>query len=107
MNNERAELIRKAMQRNALKYMSLFGELQDAQEAIAKRDAALAADKAGSPDQAAKIRAMWFYDLRAKAADDTAERSDDQAAANLLGHASVATTKRHYLRRGRVVPPTK
>jgi hypothetical protein len=41
MNNERAELIRKAMQRNALKYMSLFGELQDAQEAIAKKDAAL------------------------------------------------------------------
>jgi integrase len=50
---------------------------------------------------------MWFYDLRAKAADDTSEARGDQAAADLLGHDNVTTTKRHYLRRGKIVKPSK
>lgn len=66
-----------------------------------------AAAKAADKDMAAQIKAMWFYDLRAKAADDTAEQSSEQDAANLLGHNTVATTKRHYLRRGAIVKPTK
>ncbi len=61
-----------------------------------------------NPTRADEIRAFWFYDLRAKAADDTAEDTDDeQAAADLLGHDSVKTTKKHYLRRGKIVSPSK
>jgi len=71
-------------------------------------DAREAAAKAEKDEQAAaKIRGMWFYDLRAKAADDTADKSSEQAAADLLGHDSVRTTQKHYLRRGKVVKPTK
>jgi integrase len=44
---------------------------------------------------------------RAKAADDTAEVLGEQAAADLLGHDSVQTTKNHYLRRGLIVGPSK
>lgn len=51
-----------------------------------------------------EIKAMWFYDLRAKAADDTSDDRGDQAASNLLGHDSVRTTRKHYLRRGNVAP---
>lgn len=65
----------------------------------------LAADK--NPAMAKDILAMWFYDLRAKAADDTADARGEQAASNLLGHDSVKTTQRHYLRRGKTVSPTK
>lgn len=50
---------------------------------------------------------MWFYDLRAKTADDTADDLDEQAASNLLGHENVQTTRRHYLRRGKIVDPTR
>lgn len=60
-----------------------------------------------NPGMAAAIRAMWFYDLRAKAADDTADEHGDQAAADLLGHDNVSTTQRHYLRRGKKVGPTR
>lgn len=70
---------------------------------VAARRAAAAAH----PEMAADIKAMWFYDLRAKAADDTADEHDDQAAADLLGHDSVKTTQRHYLRRGKKVGPTR
>lgn len=59
------------------------------------------------PELEGEIRAMWFYDLRAKAADDTADELGDQAAADLLGHDNVATTQRHYLRRGKKVGPTR
>lgn len=59
------------------------------------------------PPLAAEIRAMWFYDLRAKAADDVSDDRGDQAAADLLGHENVSTTRRHYLRRGKIVGPTK
>jgi len=47
-----------------------------------------------NPDLAPAIKEMWFYDLRAKAADDTADNLGDQAAADLLGHDSVTTTQR-------------
>lgn len=60
-----------------------------------------------NPALAAQIKAMWFYDLRAKAADDVSDQRDDQAAADLLGHTSVSTTKKHYLRKGKIVPPTR
>jgi integrase len=59
------------------------------------------------PQLAQAIRAFWFYDLRAKAADDTSDKRGDQAASDLLGHDSVKTTQRHYLRRGKIVTPTK
>jgi hypothetical protein len=49
---------------------------------------------------------MWFYDFRAKAADDTADGLGDEAASNLLGLEDVRTTKRYYLRRGKIVAPT-
>lgn len=59
------------------------------------------------PEMAEQIAAMWFYDLRAKAADDTAVERGEQAASDLLGHDSVRTTQRHYLRRGKTVSPVK
>ena len=59
------------------------------------------------PELAKEIEEFWFYDLRAKAADDTSDERGEQAASELLGHESVKTTQRHYLRRGRIVPPTK
>lgn len=66
-----------------------------------------AAAQVANVEMAEEIRKMWFYDLRAKAADDTAEKTDEQIAANLLGHENVATTRAHYLRRGKLVKPTK
>lgn len=60
-----------------------------------------------NPDSEQAIKNFWFYDLRAKAADDTSDIRGVQAASDLLGHDSVKTTKRHYLRRGKVVNPTK
>jgi integrase len=60
-----------------------------------------------SPELAEAIKAFWFYDLRAKAADDTSEARGEQAASDLLGHDSVRTTQRHYLRKGKIVAPTK
>lgn len=68
---------------------------------------AKAAATAQDPAIAAAIKAFWFYDLRAKAADDTSDERGDQAASDLLGHESVKTTQRHYLRRGKIVAPTK
>ncbi|MEJ7806993.1 MAG: tyrosine-type recombinase/integrase [Telluria sp.] len=53
------------------------------------------------------LKRFRFYDLRAKAADDTSDDRGDQAASDLLGHDSVKTTQRHYLRRGKIVAPTK
>ena len=67
----------------------------------AKKKAAVA-----TPDLAEAVKAFWFYDLRAKAADDTSDERG-QAASDLLGHDSVRTTQRHYLRRGKIVDPTK
>lgn len=59
------------------------------------------------PDLAEAIKEFWFYDLRAKAADDTSSERGEQAASDLLGHDSVKTTRRHYLRRGKIVGPVK
>jgi integrase len=69
---------------------------------MARKAAAIA-----HPKLASAIEKFRFYDLRAKAADDTSDERGEQAASNLLGHESVKTTQRHYLRRGRIVPPTK
>lgn len=60
---------------------------------------------AAHPELAAAIREFWFYDLRAKAADDTSAQRGEQAASDLLGHDSPRTTRKHYLRRGKIVPP--
>ena len=60
-----------------------------------------------NPDMAAEIRAFWFRDLRAKAADDKADLMGEAEAQKLLGHTDGRTTSKHYLRRGRVVSPTK
>jgi integrase len=59
------------------------------------------------PKLASAIKNFRFYDLRAKAADDTADGRGEEAARDLLGHESVKTTQRHYLRRGKIVHPTK
>lgn len=75
----------------------LRNHFDDAREAAAKE----------RPEMAEKIKSFWFYDLRAKAADDTAELHGDQAASDLLGHESMRTTQRHYLRKGKKVAPTK
>jgi integrase len=60
-----------------------------------------------APALAKSIKDFRFYDLRAKAADDTADGRGQEAARDLLGHESVKTTQRHYLRRGKIVTPTK
>jgi integrase len=60
-----------------------------------------------TPNLADAIKKFWFYDLRAKAADDTSEMRGEQAASDLLGHENVRTTQRHYLRKGKIVAPTK
>ncbi|WP_272970413.1 tyrosine-type recombinase/integrase [Comamonas terrigena] len=73
----------------------------------ARASAAAAALKEGHDQLATEITAFWFYDLRAKAADDVADDRGEQAASKQLGHASVSTTKRHYLRRGPRVGATK
>jgi integrase len=67
------------------------------------RDAA--AEK--TPALTKDIKKFRFYDLRAKAADDTADGRGEEAARDLLGHESVKTTQSHYLRRGKIVAPTK
>jgi len=60
-----------------------------------------------APTLASAVKDFRFYDLRAKAADDTADGRGEEAARDLLGHESVRTTQRHYLRRGKIVTPTK
>lgn len=70
-------------------------------------DAARAAAAKAHPALKAAIESFHFYDLRAKAADDTSDLRGDQAASDLLGHDSVKTTQRHYLRRGKIVGSTK
>lgn len=62
---------------------------------------------ADNPELESEITNFWFYDLRAKAADDTSDIRGEQKAADLLGHDDVKTTRRHYLRRGKIVVPTR
>jgi len=59
------------------------------------------------PELSKEIAEFWFYDLRAKAADDSADERGEQAASDLLGHDSIKTTRRHYLRRGKIVTPVR
>ncbi|GAB2484434.1 hypothetical protein GCM10027082_39260 [Comamonas humi] len=69
-----------------------------------------AADKAAgerNEDLATEIRAMWFYDLRSKAADDVADDRGELAASEQLGRISIQITKRHYLRHSAKVKATK
>lgn len=73
----------------------------------ARSNAAAEAGNSGKVALAAQIRTFWFYDLRAKAADDVADERGELAASKQLGHTSVHTTKRHYLRRGTKVQATK
>ncbi len=70
-------------------------------------EAAREAAATAHPVMADSIRKFHFYDLRAKAADDISDLRGDQAASDLLGHDSVKTTQRHYLRRGKIVGSTK
>lgn len=70
---------------------------------VAARDAAALEN----PDMADAIKAFWFYDLRAKAADDKAEFDGESEAQKLLGHTDGRTTAKHYFRRGKIVSPTK
>jgi integrase len=70
-------------------------------------DKAKAAAAVKAPAMASDIEKFRFYDLRAKAADDTADGRGEEAARDLLGHDSVRTTQKHYLRRGKIVTPTK
>lgn len=69
-------------------------------------DAARAAAMESTEDEALarRIRAFQARDIRAKAASDI---EDLQAASNLLGHTSTSITSRVYVRRGKVVSPTK
>jgi integrase len=76
---------------------ALRSQFEKAREAAAK----------ATPALAKAIKNFRFYDLRAKAADDTADGRGEEAARDLLGHDSVKTTQRHYLRRGKIVTPTK
>jgi integrase len=70
-------------------------------------DRAREAAKKKHPEMAEQIDAFKFRDLRAKAADDVADERGETAASNLLGHETVRTTQRHYLRKGKIVEPTK
>lgn len=70
-------------------------------------DAAKKAAAEAHPEMSESISNFWFYDLRAKAADDTSDQRGEQAASDLLGHDSVRTTQKHYLRRGKIVGPTR
>lgn len=70
-------------------------------------DAARNAAAIEHPGMAESIKNFHFYDIRAKAADDTSDSRGDQAASDLLGHDSIKTTQRHYLRRGKIVGSTK
>jgi hypothetical protein len=49
-----------------------------------RKEAAAKADEEKRPALAAAIRQMWFYDLRATAADDTSDERGEQATINLL-----------------------
>lgn len=60
-----------------------------------------------APKMEKLIKAFKFRDLRAKAADDVSDSRTEQEASNLLGHDNIKTTQKHYLRRGRIVSPTK
>ncbi|MBS3018392.1 hypothetical protein DJFAAGMI_01124 [Comamonas sp. PE63] len=73
----------------------------------ARSAAAEEADRSSNAALAAQSRAFSFNDLRAKTADDVADMRGELAASQQLGHMSVQTTKRHYLRRGAKVQATR
>lgn len=60
------------------------------------------------PKQAAEIKKFWFTKLRSKAATDVATARGTTAASELLGHATEATTKAHYIEKtAKSVRPTR
>ena len=69
----------------------------------ARADAVKAADEAGKPDLADKIRGFQFRDIRPKAASET----DLAHASKLLGHTDRQITRTVYQRVGETVMPTK
>lgn len=75
----------------------------------AREAAAAKAESEGNRDVAARLRAIQFRDLRAKAGTDKAEESGDiREAQKQLGHTTVGMTE-HYTRhrKGDRVTPTK
>lgn len=62
---------------------------------------------AENPNLASAIGNFWFYDLRAKAADDAGDERGAQDAIDLLDHDGQKTTSRHDRRRGTIVLPTR
>lgn len=116
IEGELAALLQRLAERKEGKKLHSFHLLTNRQGTAVTRDLlrshfdkarAKAAEAADSEQLAADIRAFWFYDLRAKAADDVADERGEAAASKQLGHTSVSTTKRHYLRRGAKVTATK
>lgn len=69
----------------------------------ARDESAKAADEAGNPDLATRIRDFQFRDIRPKAASET----DLPHASKLLGHTDKQITKTVYQRVGETVLPTK
>jgi integrase len=86
--------------------MNLHGDPLTAQVLRNHFKAAKEAAIAANPKLEKAIKEFWFYDLRAKAADDVGDERGAQAATDLLGHDSQRTTSRHYRRRGIIVEPT-
>lgn len=66
----------------------------------ARAKAAKKAEKAGNPEFAARIRAMYLRDMRSRAAD-LAEDVDE--ASKLLQHSSKALTAKHYRTRAQTL----
>ena len=69
-----------------------------------REKAAVEAEKAGDNDLAAELRAMYLRDMR-KMASDLA--GSDQEAADLLQHADVNLTRKHYRSRGNKLVPVR
>lgn len=70
----------------------------------AREKAAKAAEAAGDPELAERIRSMWLRDTR-KFAADLAE--DEEHASKLLQHSSVSLTRKHYRTKGVKLKPVR
>lgn len=87
----------------ALSYSALDNRFEHARSRAAK-----AAEQAGRQDTAARIRAVQFRDLRAKAGTDKEMRDGLLAAQDQLGHANPTMTARYVRHRvGKLTTPTK
>lgn len=70
----------------------------------AREAAAVAAEQAGDPDSAKRIRQFQFRDIRPKAASEIHDVAD---ASLLLGHSKEGITERVYRRVGAIAKPSK